>query len=296
MTTLDYRPLPDALNDAGAFAKPMPEPTQMPPMELPPEFAQRAAREETEKQARLPYVDLFRSGQAAYGGLTMPYRLYTPQTEPGKRYPLVVFLHGGGERGDDNVLPLIANDGALVWVKDQLEGTGEPCFVLAAQCPSEGFGWMQDHLLVCSAALDAVIAENPVDEARLYLTGMSMGGGGCWRMNYLFPNRFAAVVPMCSAACIAGPGQVDQIGVGLAADAFVGKPLWIVHAADDFVVTPETSRSLVRALEARGQDRDRDFYYTEYPAVCGYNHACWEPAYADPTLRRWLFKQSLQGR
>ena len=124
MTTQDYRPLPDALNEAGAFAKPMPGPME-PPKDLPPEFAQRAAREEAEKQARLPYAELFQSGQATYGGITMPYRLYVPDTQPGKRYPLVVFLHGGGERGDDNLLPLIANDGALIWVKDQLEGTGE---------------------------------------------------------------------------------------------------------------------------------------------------------------------------
>ena len=295
MTTRDYRPLPDALNDVGAFAKPMPLPAELPPMELPPEFAAQAAREKAEQQARMAYVDLFQAGEAAYGGLTMPYRLYVPKLEDGKRYPLVVFLHGGGERGSDNVLPLIANDGALIWVKDQLEGTGEPCFVLAAQCPEEGFGWMEPHLLVCSTALDAVIAAYPVDESRLYLTGMSMGGGGSWRMNYMFPDRFAAVVPMCSAACIGGPGEVDQTGVGLAADAFAGKPLWIFHAADDVVVTPETSRSLVRALEARGQVRDRDFYYTEYPAECGYSHACWAPAYADPTLRRWLFRQTLKG-
>lgn len=303
MTTKDYRPLPDELNHGCGFGTPdlplegyaPPEGFGPPPgMEPPPEMLEMMRQDEQRKHSRLPLAKLFQSGSATWEDLTLPYRLYVPEhLAEGKQYPLVLFLHGGGERGDDNEAQLIANDGAIVWVRDQIEGTGEACFVLAAQCPQDGPGWLEPHLLAASQALDNVIAAYPIDESRLYLTGMSMGGGGCWRMNYMFPERFAAVVPMCSACGLDKTGkEIDNNAIQAIAESFLSKPLWLFHAADDFVVTPETTRSLAKALEERGLVRGRDFFYTEYPAECGYNHGCWNPAYEWKLMRQWLFQQT----
>lgn len=289
MKTSDYRPLPDRVNQCCSLTPvggtPRPEPT--------PEMKARMEREESKKEERRKYAALFGEGTASCGEITLPYRLFVPQKlEPGKQYPLVLFLHGGGERGSDNISQVIASDGAVVWVRDQLEDAGEACFVLAPQSPAGEMGWQEKHLLAVSAAMEEITAQYPVDENRIYLTGMSQGGGGCWRMNYMFPTRFAAVVPMCAAACVKNRTEVDQEAVGQVAEAFLDKPLWMFHAADDFVVTPETSRSLVRALEARGKICGQGFFYTEYPAECGYNHGCWEPAFQWKLMRQWMFQQT----
>ena len=246
------------------------------------------------KEARKPIAELFQAGSVTHDGYTLPYRLYVPEyPEAGRVYPMVVFLHGGGERGCDNVSHILANDGAAVWVRDQMEGTGEACLVLAAQCPAKGPGWLEPALLTLADAINAIMENYPVDPNRIYLTGMSMGGGGCWRMNYMFPDLFAAVVPICSACGLDEAGkEIDPDAINAAAEAFAGKPLWVFHAADDVVVPPETSRSLVRALEAKGKQRGVDFFYTEYPAECGYNHGSWNPAYEWSLMRQWLFRQT----
>ena len=295
MRTSDYRKLPACLNHGSGFGTPdLPPEGFAPPAGFPqPSEEEKAAG----RAAREPLARLFRSGTAAYGGLTIPYRYYVPENlEPGKRYPLVLFLHGGGSRGTDNEAQLFVGDSAVVWVRDQQEG-GEPCFVLAPQCPDDGPGWLEPHLLAASSALDDLIEQYPIDENRLYLTGLSMGGGGCWRMNYMFPERFAAAVALCAAGCLDETGRaVDPEAVEAVAESFTDKPLWLFHAADDAAVTPETTRSLARALERRGKVRGVDFFYTEYPAECGYNHACWEPGCAWKLMRQWLMQQDLTAR
>ena len=295
--TSDYRKLPACLNHGGGFGKSKdPKEGFAPPegFSPPPGMMEMMALEEEKKIARKPLAALFRAGTATYGKVTLPYRYYVPENlEEGKKYPLVLFLHGGGERGTDNEVQLLANDGAVVWVRDQQEG-GEPCFVLAPQCPEEGPGWLENHLLAASQALDDMISEYPIDENRLYVTGMSMGGGGSWRINCMYPDRFAAVVPLCSACCLDETGKaVDPDAIEAVAEAFLDKPLWIFHAADDAVVMPEISQALVRALEEKGKKRGEDFFYTEYPAECGYNHGCWGPAYEWKLMRQWLLQQNL---
>lgn len=280
-----YNIVPDVLNGYGSFGGPpsggaMPQPT--------PEMLARMEQDNIKKEARRPLAEQFLEGEATWDGLTMPYRLFVPEgLEAGKKYPLVLFLHGGGERGDDNISQLTAYEGALVWTKQQ-----EKCFVLAPQCPDGEPGWLEKHCLNAKAALEQIQAEYPIDENRLYLTGMSMGGGGCWRMNYMFPELFAAIVPICSAACIRGRDEIIPEAIELAADAFQGKNLWLFHAADDFVVTPESTRSLAKALEQRGQVRGRDFFYTEYPEEMNLNHGSWNPAYENTLMCRWVLAQS----
>ena len=165
-------------------------------------------------------------------------------------------------------------------------------FVLAPQSPAGELGWMEPHLLAVNTALETILAQYPIDENRLYLTGVSMGGIGCWYMNYMYPSRFAAAVTCCPAADT-DADRLDQTALNALASAFVGKKLWLFHAEDDFVVPVEISRKLVAALEAQGCHKNRDFFYTEYPAEMGLNHGCWEKAYSLNLMRRWLMTQAL---
>lgn len=293
MKTSDYRPLPQCLNhDCGANRRKRNMAGPPPGFELPPGFAEMMEQAKENERKRADFAECFRSGTSTWDGLTQPYRFYVPENlESGKRYPMVVFFHGAGEAGTDNLVQLTAYEGALVWVRDQLDGTGEPCFVLAPQMDAEA--WVEQPLLAASKAIDDLMEKYPIDPARLYLTGMSMGGGAYWRINYMFPDRFAAVVPMCSACGMDENGNLDRETVNAAADAFIGKALWMFHAEDDMVVPVETTRMLASALEQRGEIRGRDFFFTEYPSEKRYNHGCWDPAYGDRTMRQWLMQQHL---
>lgn len=287
---MEYRKLPPELASHGDFGKALKGPG---PMEFTPEMKAKMARDEELKQERIPLAEKCRTGTMSVEETTLPYRLYVPEgMERGEKYPLVLFLHGGGERGEDNLSQMVANDGACVFIRRQLEGKGEKCFVLAPQCSQAGYGWLEQHCLTAKAILDEVMGQYPVDENRLYLTGMSMGGGGCWRMNYMFPELFAAVVPMCSGIAVKSGGEIDEKAAEQAAEAFAGKPLWIFHAEDDVVVPVGTSRALVKALEAQGKKRGQDFFYTEYAAQYGFNHGCWDPAYQWDLMLAWMFQQS----
>lgn len=277
----------------GSTGETRPNPSEPPkPMHFSDAMLARMAKEPQEKEDRKAVAALFGYGTVTNGDVTLPYRLYVPQDmEEGKKYPLVLFLHGGGERGDDNLVHVITNDGAAVWVREQVEGKGEKCFVLAPQSPAGGLGWMEDHLLAVGKAMKDICQEYPVDTNRLYLTGMSMGGGGSWRMNSMYPDMFAAVAIMCSAVAYES-GKVDMEGVLEAADYFEKKPLWLFHAEDDAVVAPEVTRSLVAELVRRGRKPGVDFFYTEYTEEDGFNHGSWVPAYENGIMKRWLFEQS----
>ena len=291
MLTSDHRPLPPCLAHNCGFHDGPPQGTPPEGFSPPPGFERMLEKAREAEARRRVFAEQFQTGSVELAGITMPYRLYVPENlTPGKRYPLVIFFHGAGERGTDNLAQLTAYDAAHVWVWDQQDG-GEPCFVLAPQMT--GDGWLEPPLLAASRIIDTVTAQYPIDSKRLYLTGMSMGGGACWRMNYMFPHRFAAVVPLCPHCGLNMQGEIDPEAIGLVADSFVNKPLWLFHAEDDMVVTVETSRQLTAALERRGMIRGKDFFYTEYPAACHYNHGCWDIAHADKAMRQWLFQQSL---
>ncbi len=120
METSDYRKLPACLNRAEGLGEANLPPEGFVPS---PEYADYMARNAAEKAARAPLADLFKAGSATWGDVTIPYRYYVPERlELGKRYPLVLFLHGGGSRGTDNEAQLHVGDSALVWVRDQQEG------------------------------------------------------------------------------------------------------------------------------------------------------------------------------
>lgn len=219
------------------------------------------------------------------GGKKLLYRLFKPAGAGGKeKLPLVLFLHGAGERGDDNQSQL--KNGVKAFLDNQPR---YPSFVVAPQCPQKA-QWVDapwgalKHTLPAQPSepmalvidlLPSLEKEFPsIDPHRLYVTGLSMGGFGTWDMISRMPRKFAAAVPVC--------GGADEGKAGLLAKI----PVWVFHGGSDDVVKTVRSRNIVAALKAAGGSPK----YTEYPGV---GHACWDQAYGDPGLFPWLFAQKL---
>jgi predicted peptidase len=219
-------------------------------------------------------------------GKKLLYRLWIPRGyDPKKKYPLILFLHGAGERGDDNQKQL-AHPDVLHWVREKY-AKEHPSFLVAPQCPAGAkwvdVNWWQvphhqtppqpaEPMRLTMELLDALQKEFSIDPDRIYVTGLSMGGYGTFDLLVRRPNYFAAAVPLC--------GGADDSR----AKDFAHVPIWIFHGAQDKAVPVVRSRSVVEALrKAGGQPR-----YTEYPDE---GHAIWKRVYADPELARWLFSQ-----
>lgn len=215
-------------------------------------------------------------------GRKLPYRLLKPlKIEDGKKYPLVVFLHGAGERGTDN-------EKQLVHGVPQFAANLEkyPCFLIAPQCP-DGKRWVEVDWSADShtqpkepgevgrltlALVEKSIQALPVDRKRVYLTGLSMGGYGTWDLLARRPDLFAAAAPVCGGADEATARKIKAI------------PIWAFHGGKDTTVQPARSRNMIAALKKAGGHPK----YTEYPDV---GHNSWDNAYRDPELFRWLFAQ-----
>jgi len=224
----------------------------------------------------------FKKMQHIQGNDTLPYGLLQPlKINPGQKYPLVIFLHGAGERGNDNEgnikhIQILYNHNVLnKW----------PSFVLAPQCPEKQV-WSDmmygksfsskptRPMEMLIQLIDKVQREYPIDPSRIYVTGVSMGGFGTWDLLARFPNRFAAGVPICGGADERIVAKIKHI------------PVWVFHGSDDEVVPPALSRKMVTALQAAGALPG----YTEYPGI---KHTSWHQAYKEPHLMVWLFKQKL---
>lgn len=232
-------------------------------------------------------LSLFEPGRYESGGHTMHYRFFSPlQLEPGRKYPLILFLHGGGESGTDNKFQLTCYDGASVWADKQLHGGEPPCFVLAPQAfPSPKMGWNDEQCQMVMDLIDKLAAEYPIDTASICCTGLSMGGRGTWTINRLFPDRFACMVGICGTYAF-DMAVLEAESEGVIA-RLKNKPIWVFHAEDDVVVDVNLSRRLVGLFRQAGSD----IMYTEYPASAGFNHGSWVPAYADKAMRDWVFAQ-----
>jgi predicted peptidase len=218
-------------------------------------------------------------------GASLPYRLLTPsKIEEGKKYPLVIFLHGAGERGTDNEKQLVHGIPDFVKNRDKY-----PAFVIVPQCP-ENQKWAdvdwtaKTHTLpkepsapakLLLALLETFIKEKPVDTNRIYLTGLSMGGYGTWDLIARKPDLFAAAAPVCGGGDEATAPKIKHI------------PLWVFHGDKDTVVLPERSRNMVEAIKKAGGNPK----YTEYKGV---GHNSWVKAYSDPEFFAWLFAQKRQ--
>ncbi|MDP6636266.1 MAG: prolyl oligopeptidase family serine peptidase [Phycisphaerae bacterium] len=204
---------------------------------------------------------------------TLPYRFFKPKRGKGKKYPLVIFLHGAGGRGKDNKKQLDDQIvGPCIWALPENQAK-HPCFVIAPQSGGR-WAWSEKPTVVVKKLIDKTVKEFPIDTTRIYLTGLSMGGYGTWRMLADYPDFFAAAMPVC------GKGDVN-------AAPKIAKhktQIWAFHGARDSVVRPEGSRSMVAAIKKAGGQ----IKYTEYPDV---GHNSWEGAYSDPKLIEWTFSQ-----
>jgi predicted peptidase len=175
-------------------------------------------------------------------------------------WPLLLFLHGSGERGSD--LALVKRHGPPRLLD---EGAALPCIVVAPQCP-RGEWWSTETL---EALLDHVLATCPADPGRVWLTGISMGGYGAWALATRIPKRIAALVPICGGG---NPRRADRLK---------GVPISAFHGARDDVVAPSETLEMVEAVNRAGGDAR----LTLYPDA---GHDAWTRAYADPALWAWL--------
>jgi predicted peptidase len=217
-------------------------------------------------------------------GDTLNYRQLTPDYDTLRKYPIVIFLHGSGERGNDNESQL--KWGVMNFAGDQ-NMIKYPAFVIVPQCP-EKMDWAnfsnkngREKLLqpmpskpmeLLIALIHQMIQKLPVDSNRIYITGLSMGGHGTFDAIERYPDLFAAAVPVC------GRGDVTR------AASIVHIPIWIFTGAEDAAVNPLYSLDMVEALTKAGAHPG----FTQYPEV---GHFSWLGAYSDPLMMEWLFRQ-----
>jgi predicted peptidase len=227
-------------------------------------------------------------------GSAYRYQVYVPADFQSKKsWPVILFLHGSGERGSDG---LLQTDVGLPHAIRQ-NSARFPLIVVIPQC-SPDLTWSTPNMRAMAlAALDQSIQEFHGDRRRVYLSGLSMGGFGTWELAAANPGRFAALVPICSG--VRPLKDWPQLRVRLAdapgiADPYaevarrIGKtPVWIFHGDADQAVPVEESRHMAAALKAANDE----FKYTEYPGV---DHNSWDKAYAEPELVPWLLAHTLQ--
>ena len=202
-------------------------------------------------------------------GTILRYAILKPaKVKPDTKYPLVVSLHGSGGRGNQNWQGNCAANRALGKPENRQK---YPCYIIA---PTVGRNqrWDGAPLAALMELIKTSLKIHPIDPARIYVTGQSMGGAGTYSAILAAPNLFAAAVPVC------GRGQPDQ------AKKIVHIPIWVFHGELDRVVPTITSRNMVAALKKAGGKPT----YTEYAGV---RHNSWTPAYADKKLWEWLFAQ-----
>lgn len=222
---------------------------------------------------------------------TLPYRLLEPLDKDTKtKYPLVIVLHGAGEKGDDNQRQLLNGGDVFASLDNRLRFQA---YVVFPQCPKPDnwttFGYLKNPgeeiqmgryekrpatpLLATLALIDRLIADNRIDKNRVYILGLSMGGFGALEALATRPGLFSAAVPIC------GGGDTT------ACSNYARKvPVWLFHSQDDAIVPVGLSRSIANRLRALGAEPQ----FTEYENA---GHTSWREAFADPRLLPWLFDQ-----
>lgn len=226
---------------------------------------------------------------ASADGTQLPYRILFPENyDKEKKYPLILVLHGAGERGDDNEKQLV--HGSKLFL-DSTVRRSYPAIVVFPQCPRESYwssvtiGRGQGPLRlsfdynnpITPPLRDAIslvrrlTEDEAVDTRRVYITGLSMGGMGTFEAVHRFPDLFAAALPICGGGDTAHYKKVKT-------------PFWVFHGTDDSTVDVKFSRAMVKKLE----DLKVKVKYTEYPGV---NHNSWDNAFAEEDFLKWMFRQ-----
>lgn len=196
------------------------------------------------------------------------YYLYYPQEYediPGKDFPLLLFLHGGGEAGG-NLEDLQINGPP----KMIAEGRQFPFLILAPQHPHKRKFW---NTAAVMQLLDSVLANNNVDTNRIYLTGLSRGGTAAWELAVQYPGKFAAMAVVCGRTPVPYASWIDK-----------DMSIWVFHGENDAVISVDESEIMVRKL----LQMDYDVTFTRYPGV---GHNAWSKAYQNEELYTWFMKQ-----
>jgi predicted peptidase len=241
-------------------------------------------------QYQSTFVDF--SLRAANNSLLLPGRLYVPPAAASEPRPLILFLHGAGESGTDNQAQININIVNL-WVEARRRGA----FIYA---PQTNGGWgSTTYTSRVSTMLDRALDEYNVDWKRMYVTGLSMGGGGVWNMLNRYDDRFAAAVPICAVS----PAS------DFLPDNLLDEAIWAFHARDDGVVPVTTTRNMINTLlneigeplpaypplSNRGTEflfdsQSLDLHYLERPTG---GHGIWPYVYAQQPMYNWLFAHAL---
>jgi predicted peptidase len=239
---------------------------------------------------------LFKKLVFTKGKESLNYRImYPTKYDVNKKYPVILFLHGAGERGSDNEKQLV--HGAKLFA-DSINRAKYPAFVIFPQCPesdfwarikkqktsSDSLGGFQyssneqigNSLRLVVNLIDSFAKTPQVNTKRIYLGGLSMGGMATFELLWRKPKFFAAAFPIC------GGGDPSKVNIYAK-----GYPIWVFHGGADPVVPVSNSRLMVNALKQAGAN----VRYTEYPGV---GHDSWTNAFAEPGLLEWVFKQQMR--
>lgn len=198
----------------------------------------------------------------------LSYYLYYPQgyvSNPDKKFPILLFLHGGGESGGN--LPALKKNGPPKLI---VEGKQFPFLILAPQNPFEKKWW---NVRAVNQLLDSIVANNRVDRNRIYLTGLSRGGGAAWEMAVQYPEKFAAMAVVCGMTPVPYASWIDK-----------EMPIWVFHGEEDKSIPISESEEMVKALKKGGHH----VRFTRYPGV---GHNSWIQAYATEELYEWFMEQ-----
>jgi len=238
--------------------------------------------------SNLTFGQLSRFGYNKYindKGDTLNYRFLYPDFDTIRKFPLVIFLHGMGERGNDNESQL--KWGITNFASDQMMAM-HPAFVIAPQCPNTT-QWSNSKInfKTCDVQLLAtpskpmelviqlihqLIKKYNIDTNRIYIMGLSMGGFGTYDAIERYPHLFAAAVPVCGGGDISKAASIAHL------------PMWIFHGSEDFAVNAKFSFNMFDALTKAGARPG----FTQYPEV---GHFSWISAFNDPLMIEWLFRQ-----
>jgi len=226
--------------------------------------AQEGAAPEAGKQVEMTFK--------TSDGAEVEYLLYLPNTDDTAsetKAPMVLFLHGSGER--NGPLSLVAK-----WGPPRLAAAGEdfPFVLVSPQCPREDRWTSTVQLDRLTELVEHVTSNYGVDEKKMYLTGLSMGGYGAWSLAARDPTKFAAVVPIC------GGGKTDF------AESLKDVPIWAWHGDQDGAVPFKQSVDMVDAIKEAGGTK------VKFTSLEGVGHNCWSSAYATPQLYQWMMQQS----
>ncbi|MGE3182592.1 MAG: prolyl oligopeptidase family serine peptidase [Phycisphaerae bacterium] len=228
-----------------------------------------------EEPAELPTIEkgfIYRT--VVSGGKTYAYNVFVPPTyRPDRAWPLILFLHGSGERGNDGFLQTDVGIAHAIRKNHSLI----PAIVVMPQCPQNQTWTEPTSAKMALTCVEDATRRYNVDSSRLYLTGLSLGGRGTWYIAARVKNGFAAMVPIC------GGGNVDD------AAKLTDLPIWCFHGSADQNVPPEETDRMVEAIERAGGT-------IEYTRMPGANHVIWDRVYANPKLWQWLFAQQRQAK